>query len=362
MKINFIVPALNLNGGTRVIAIYADLLAKRGHHVTVISPGENVPSHLQRIKSFVKGKKWKITRIFTTEYFRELDVNLKILDTYRPVIESDVPDADIVIATFWTTAEWVSKFSLKKGRKVYFIQGYEVFPNFPIDRVNATYHLPYKKIVISKWLENVIKEQSHDNSVSLVLNGVDTKQFFSGAREKNTIPTIGLVYNTATIKGCDVAFKSIEAARKVIPNLKLVTFGHDMPTTTLPLPANTEYFFQPDQMIIKDIYAKCDAWLFPSRSDGFGLPILEAMACRTPVIGTTAGAAPELLANGAGFLVDIDDTKMMANAIIQIARMSVIDWSNLSDRAYYTAQQHTWDKSVVLLENQLKSELEKNRN
>ena len=70
----------------------------------------------------------------------------------------------------------------------------------------------------------------------------------------------------------------------------------------MPLPRDTEFHLRPPQDRIRDIYSKCDAWLFGSRSEGFGLPILEAMACRTPVIGTPAGAAPELLGDGRGIL------------------------------------------------------------
>jgi len=44
------------------------------------------------------------------------------------------------------------------------------------------------------------------------------------------------------------------------------------------------------------------------------LPILEAMACRTPVIGTPAGPAPELLGAGGGILVRPEDPADMAMA------------------------------------------------
>lgn len=353
MKINFIVPALKLNGGTRVIAMYAGLLAKRGHTVTVVSPGENVPTYWQQFKNIIKSRSWIRARVFSTEFFSETDINLKILDSFRPVVETDVPDGDILIATFWTTAEWISSFSTKKGSKFYFIQGYEIFPGFSIERLEATFKMPYKKIVISKWLYDVIKKHKCNDSVSIVPNGVDIKQFYANEREKNTKPTIGLVYNVSKIKGCDIAFKSLDIARKVLPNIKLIAFGHYKPTKKLLLPINTEYYFQPNQNEIKNIYAKCDVWLFPSRSEGFGLPILEAMACRTPVIGTTTGAAPEILACGAGILVDIDDAKMMANAIIHIAQMNNYEWKLLSDKAYEVAIGYSWDKSVALFEQAL---------
>lgn len=47
----------------------------------------------------------------------------------------------------------------------------------------------------------------------------------------------------------------------------------------LPLPPGTEYNKEPRQDQLKEFYRKCDAWLFSSSSEGFGLPILEAMAC-----------------------------------------------------------------------------------
>ena len=359
MKINIILPVVNLSGGVRVIAIYADMLTKRGHQVTVVSPGKRKLTFRNRIKTFIRENRWKDTKVFCTDYFDESNVDLKILDSYRPVNESDVPDADILIATFWLTAEWISNYSSKKGKKIYFIQGYEVFPDFPIERVMATYKLPFKKITISKWLVEVLEKHNSFENITLIPNGVDIKQFTADEREKNTTLTVGLVYNVANIKGCDVALKSIDIAKNIVPNIKLVAFGHNVPTKQLSLPTNTEYFYQPDQNEIKHIYAKCDTWLFPSRSEGFGLPILEAMACRTPVIGTTAGAAPEILGDGAGIIVNIDDEKMMAEAIIRIHQMTNSDWKTLSNKVYNIAIQYTWDKSVILFEQALLSVLKK---
>jgi hypothetical protein len=60
-----------------------------------------------------------------------------------------VPDADIIIATWWETAEWVARLSARKGAKVYFIQHDERFVHMPQDRVEKTWALPFYRITIA---------------------------------------------------------------------------------------------------------------------------------------------------------------------------------------------------------------------
>ena len=55
--------------------------------------------------------------------------------------------------------------------------------------------------------------------------------------------------------------------------------------------------------------------VFPSRYEGFGLPILEALACGTPMIASSASSLPELLGD-AGFALDPDDVQGLAGAIL----------------------------------------------
>jgi glycosyltransferase involved in cell wall biosynthesis len=55
--------------------------------------------------------------------------------------------------------------------------------------------------------------------------------------------------------------------------------------------------------------------VFPSRYEGFGLPVLEALACGTPVITSNVSSLPELLGD-AGFAIDPDDVPGLAGAIL----------------------------------------------
>jgi glycosyltransferase involved in cell wall biosynthesis len=55
--------------------------------------------------------------------------------------------------------------------------------------------------------------------------------------------------------------------------------------------------------------------VFPSRYEGFGLPVLEALACGTPMITSNASSLPELLGD-AGFAIDPDDVQGLAGAIL----------------------------------------------
>lgn len=99
--------------------------------------------------------------------------------------------------------------------------------------------------------------------------------------------------------------------------------------------------------------AGCDLWLWGSRAEGFGLPILEAMACRTPVVATRAGAAPQLLAHGGGRLVPGDDAQAMAAAVREVLELSNEAWQHLSDAAWAVAQANRCEAATERFERYL---------
>jgi glycosyltransferase involved in cell wall biosynthesis len=129
--------------------------------------------------------------------------------------------------------------------------------------------------------------------------------------------------------------------------------GYDQVQDSLPLPMAAEFTYQARDQQVVEIYSRCDAWLFPSRSEGFGLPILEAMACRTPVIGTPAGAAPSLLSKGGGILVPHENAQTMARAIGKVCTLPDAAWRAMSDAALETAAGFTWNDATDLFEKAL---------
>jgi glycosyltransferase involved in cell wall biosynthesis len=90
-----------------------------------------------------------------------------------------------------------------------------------------------------------------------------------------------------------------------------------------------------------------------------GLPILEAMACRTPVIGTPVGVAPQMLADGAGILVRPEDPEDMAQAITQIYQMSNQDWRIMSDIGHSKVTQYSWEDACDRFEAALQVAIER---
>jgi glycosyltransferase involved in cell wall biosynthesis len=358
MKITFVLPTAGLCGGIRVVAIYAKLLQQRGHEVFVVSVAHPRANLREQLRSLLKGRGWISVPKNPPSHFDNLDIPHRIINSVHQLSDTDVPDADVIVATFWLTAEWVAKLSINKGAKAYFVQGHEVFGG----RGSATYSLPLHKIVISKHLLDLMRNEYGDSNLSFVPNSVDTNQFNAPIRGKQKNPTVGMLYSTEAGKGCDISLKAFALARQKFPQLRLIAFGVSDPISAFPLPPTTEYVRQPPQDSLKDLYAQCDAWLFGSRVEGFGLPILEAMACRTPVIGVPSGAAPELVAEGAGILVEPEDPEDMARAIVRICQLSESQWRIMSDRAYTRATSYSWEDATTLFEAALHKTIDLQRN
>jgi glycosyltransferase involved in cell wall biosynthesis len=85
------------------------------------------------------------------------------------------------------------------------------------------------------------------------------------------------------------------------------------------LPQGVSLLGYVDKAELPRLYAGAAAFLYPGIYEGFGLPIIEAMACGAPVITSTTGAAPEV-AGGAAILVDPFSVESIEGGIEQATR------------------------------------------
>jgi glycosyltransferase involved in cell wall biosynthesis len=358
MKITFITPGWGNAGGDRVVAIYAERLQRRGHEVILVAPAKRRTSLLIRIKRALRGEHPVEPEEPT---FLADSVPRKRGQRIGSVRSDDVPDADVVIATWWETAEWVNDLPPEKGAKAHFIQHYEAFEYVPKDRVDAVWRLPLQKITISKWLVDLAATRFGDTDVVLIPNSVETSQFNAPARGKNAVPVIGMLYSDVPWKGTDVCLAAIG---KLPYPVRIIAFssGVKVPGAqgTPALPANADFHYRPAQDLIPKLYARCDVWLCGSRGEGFHLPPLEAMACRCPVVSTAVGGPVDIIEDGInGYVVPCEDSDGLADRLQRVLGLPDATWRQMSDAALQTALRYTWDEATSLFESALEKAIQR---
>lgn len=97
------------------------------------------------------------------------------------------------------------------------------------------------------------------------------------------------------------------------------------------------------------LYAGADVFFFPSLYEGFGLPVLEAMACGCPVVAANTSSIPEA-ADGAALLVDPCDVEAMADALGRMLMENKLAAKH-RELGYRRAAACSWDRTVRALLN-----------
>jgi glycosyltransferase involved in cell wall biosynthesis len=100
-----------------------------------------------------------------------------------------------------------------------------------------------------------------------------------------------------------------------------------------------------DAMLAQE-YRRADMLVYPSIYEGFGLPVVEAMACGVPVVTSTGGSLPEV-AGDAAVLVDPLDVEAIASAVRRIAQDPVLA-ADLRARGLERARAFSWERSARL--------------
>jgi glycosyltransferase involved in cell wall biosynthesis len=112
----------------------------------------------------------------------------------------------------------------------------------------------------------------------------------------------------------------------------------------LPHPARVTRLRGLAQADLVALYQGAEWFVFPSLYEGFGLPVLEAMAAGTPVLAAAAASIPEV--GGDGIRYCDGSSSSLTEALRQILEMSPADRAALVDRARRIAAEFTWEAAA----------------
>ena len=93
------------------------------------------------------------------------------------------------------------------------------------------------------------------------------------------------------------------------------------------------------------LYSSADVFVFPSLYEGFGMPVLEAMACGAPTITSSTSSLPEV-AGDAALLVNPEDAEALGAAMVKVLSEQALR-QQLRDRGFARARLFTWQQAAL---------------
>jgi glycosyltransferase involved in cell wall biosynthesis len=192
--------------------------------------------------------------------------------------------------------------------------------------------------------------------VRVVYPGFDPERFHHGderPRPASEIPYLLYVGNLLPHKNLLRLVEAFAEVRRRCP-CRLVIRGAGRPAHTRALEARIEALGVSDAVdvveyagidALRDLYARAACLVYPSLAEGFGLPILEAMASGTPVVTSNISSLPEV-AGGAALTVDPYDAGALAEAIGLVLTRPALQ-VELRARGLERVRQFSWEQTAA---------------
>jgi glycosyltransferase involved in cell wall biosynthesis len=330
-------------GGFKVVYEYAQGLSERGYPVSVmhaarIRPAAGVPArararlgYARRLLTGYRPDRWFSFRA---------PVDLRFAPSLRP---DAVGEAEVVVATSWETAEWLASARLPACRlRMYLIQHFESWSG-EVDRVEATWKLPLRKVVISRWLAEIARSLGEE--AVYIPNGLDFKAFgLDVPIAQRPAASVAMLHHEAGWKGSACGREALRMAHEEVPGLRAVLFG----TCPRPrgLPSWCAYLRNPPQPRLRDLYNRSAIVLSPSLTEGWGLVGSEGMLCGAAFVGTDIGGHREYAEHGVNALLSPPgNPRALAESVVRLLRESRLR-VRLAERGNLQIRRFRWEDSV----------------
>ena len=210
--------------------------------------------------------------------------------------------------------------------------------DFPLKK-NLLSRLKYGKnldviIAISEGVKNVLIESGIDqNLIKVIPSGIDFTPFHEAEhsdylrRELNFGADdflVGIVAHLADHKGHKYLIQAAELLKKESPKIKIIIVGEgplhmELQKQVEQIHVEDMVFFLGFREDIPQILCSLDLFVLSSYLEGMGTSILDAMACKLPVVATRVGGIPEVVIDGeTGLLVPPKRPPSLAKAILKL--------------------------------------------
>jgi glycosyltransferase involved in cell wall biosynthesis len=169
----------------------------------------------------------------------------------------------------------------------------------------------------------------HAGRAVFIHNGIEVERFSRATAKENENRSRYILSVSAykKQKNLDVLIRAMRIVADHDAKLKLVLVGEgtslrqelELLAASLNLTNQIEFHGKKTPAEIVDLLHGCEVFVLPSRFETFGIAVVEAMACRRPVVVTNAGGMPEIVRHGrSGFVVESNDARALADALITL--------------------------------------------
>jgi glycosyltransferase involved in cell wall biosynthesis len=227
---------------------------------------------------------------------------------------------DRVVATSWHTAEILGRLLPDDGaggrpRGCYLLQSYETWSG-PVERVDATWRLPFTRIVIARWLQQLAASLGA-LPVRYVPNSIDEAVFPLIRSVHDRPPRITMLWHPHEVKGSATGLQAVADVRRERPGTLVDVFSAYPPPENVP-PWVT-WHRKPTRPELSRLLNDTAIFLSPSRLEGWALPPAEAMASGCALVSTNIGGVGDYAVAGqTALLAPVGDAAALAAACIRL--------------------------------------------
>jgi glycosyltransferase involved in cell wall biosynthesis len=204
--------------------------------------------------------------------------------------------------------------------------------------------------------KKIIKRFGVDN-VTVTPNGVDTSLFHPDAIQTSYeiagkyILFVGSMQPRKNLAGLIATWHEIKAEFEDISLVIAGAAGHVFRTEQFLEGKQIRFLRHIPDADLPGLYARAELLVLPSLDEGFGLPVLEAMACGTPVLVSNAGALPEV-AGDAAVIFDVSNPAELTTSLKCCLQNNALRTS-LREKGLTRAKNFSWQHPAEMIWNML---------
>ena len=267
------------------------------------------------------------------------------MERFTDIQKCNFQNNEVVVASGWWAANELRRVKHNGIIKVHHVRS----ALKDDDQMRAIWSEDVPKIVIASFLEEVIQQTCGQQVYAIISNGIDTTEFYPSVPE-NQRNGVGTIFGGGYHKDPETVLGVLECLRTSCPDIPLRVFSSHRKPKNMP----REIFHRlPPLEKAREIYSRSLVWFLGSCSEGFGVPVLEAMACGCAVVSTSCGGPQDIIQNGEnGFLVKVGDVEQIVNRVKEL----LVD-GELRQRfvknSKKTLKKFSWESSIDQLEKAL---------